>query len=88
MEFCKELVENDDLTFSDVIWTDECSVQLESRRKVTYHRKGEPARMCSKPKQNTQADGRRITLNERESTGGRRLCQVLTSIQLKMCGSP
>ena len=50
VEFCKELIENDDLTFSDVIWTDECSVQLESHRKVTYHRKGEPARMCSKPK--------------------------------------
>ena len=50
VEFCKELIENDDLTFSDVIWTDECSVQLESYGKVTYYRKGEPAKMCSKPK--------------------------------------
>lgn len=34
----------------DVIWTDECSVQLESHRKVTYHRKGEPSKMCRRPK--------------------------------------
>ena len=50
VEFCKKLVENDNLIFSNVIWTDECSVQLESHRKVTYHRRGEPARMCSKAK--------------------------------------
>ena len=34
----------------DVIWTDEYSVQLESHRKVTYHRRGKPAKMCPKPK--------------------------------------
>lgn len=50
VEFCRQLIENNDLEFSDVIWTDECSVQLESHRKVTYHRIGEPARMCSRPK--------------------------------------
>ena len=48
--FCKELIEKDDLNFSDVIWTDECSVKIESHRKVTYYWKGEPAKMCSKPK--------------------------------------
>ena len=50
VEFCRQLIENNDLEFSDVIWTDESSVQLESHRKVTYHRIGEPARMCSRPK--------------------------------------
>lgn len=46
----QELIKNNDLDFADVIWTDECSAQLESHRKVTYHRIGEPARMCSRPK--------------------------------------
>ena len=41
---------NNDIMFQDVIWTDECSVQLESHSKVTYHRSGEPAEMCPKPK--------------------------------------
>ena len=50
LEFCKDLINRNDLNFSDVIWTDECSVQLESHRKVTYHRKGEPSRMCGRPK--------------------------------------
>ena len=35
-----------DLEFLDVIWTDECTIQLESHRIITYHRKGEPSRMC------------------------------------------
>ena len=48
--FCQHLQDNDDMAFEDVIWTDECSVQLESHRKVTYHRRGEPAKMCPKPK--------------------------------------
>ena len=50
IEFCKGLVMSNDLDFQDVIWTDKCSVQLELHREVTYHRKGEPARMCSRPK--------------------------------------
>ena len=40
----------DGLDLDDVIWTDECSVQLESHRKTTYHKLGEPSRMVSRPK--------------------------------------
>ena len=40
----------DDLDMEDVIWTDECSVQLESHRKTTYHKQREPSRMVSSPK--------------------------------------
>ena len=50
LEFCKKLIEDNDLDFHDVVWTNECSVQLESHRKTTYHRIGEPAKMCSRPK--------------------------------------
>ena len=50
LEFYKELIEKNDLDFTEVIWTDECSVQLENHRKVMYHRKGEPAKMCPRPK--------------------------------------
>ena len=39
-----------DLDLDDVIWTDECSVQLESHRKTMYHKQGEPSRMVSRPK--------------------------------------
>ena len=46
LKFCKDLVDKNDMDFGDVIWTDECSVLLESHRKVIYHRKGEPAKMC------------------------------------------
>ena len=31
--FCQHLQDNDDMAFEDVIWTDECSVQLESPEK-------------------------------------------------------
>ena len=50
MEWCLYVVLAGDLDFKDVIWTDECSVQLKSHRKVTYHKEGEPARMVSRPK--------------------------------------
>ena len=50
MECCLDRVITDDLDLNDVIWTDECSVQLESHRKTTYHKQGEPSRMVSRPK--------------------------------------
>ena len=50
MEWCLDRVISGDLDLSDVIWTDECSVQLESHRKVTYHKLGEPSKMVSRPK--------------------------------------
>ena len=37
LDFCKALIDTNDLEFSDVIWTDECSVQLEFHCKITYH---------------------------------------------------
>ena len=42
MEWCLDRVIAGDLEFDDVIWTDECSVQLESHRKITYHKQGQP----------------------------------------------
>lgn len=50
MEWCLDRVIAGDLDLDDVIWTDECSVQLESHRKITYHKQGEPFRMVSRPK--------------------------------------
>ena len=47
MEWCLDRVIGDDKDMEDVIWTDECSVQLESHRKTTYHKEGEPSRMIS-----------------------------------------
>ena len=41
---------SDDLDMEDVIWTDECSVQLKSHHKTTYHKEGEPSRMISRLK--------------------------------------
>ena len=38
MEWCLDRVLSNDLRLSDVIWTDECSVQLESHRKIMYHK--------------------------------------------------
>ena len=50
MEWCLDRVLSNDFELSDVIWTDECSVQLESHRKITYHKHGEPSKMVSRPK--------------------------------------
>ena len=40
----------EDLEFDDVIWSDECSVQLESHRKVTYRKESQPSKIVSRPK--------------------------------------
>ena len=50
MEWCLDRVISNDLELSDVIWTDECSIQLESHRKITYHKRGEPSKMVCTPK--------------------------------------
>ena len=38
-EWCKERLETGDMDFDDVIFTDECTVQLESHRRI---KKGQP----------------------------------------------
>lgn len=50
LDFCKELITSNDLELADVIWTDECSVQMETHRKIVYHRRGEPSKLCGRPK--------------------------------------
>ena len=47
MDWCLNQVLACDLEF---IWTDECSVQLESHRKITYRKEGQPMKMISQPK--------------------------------------
>jgi hypothetical protein len=49
--YLDKVISNDlDLSISGVMWTDECSVQLESDRKITYNKRGEPSKMVSRPK--------------------------------------
>ena len=48
--WCKERIEQNDLDLSDVIFSDESSVQLESHRKTSYHKVGQPSRLCARPK--------------------------------------
>ena len=43
---CLELADN----FDDVLWSDECTVQLEWNGKISFHRWWEPAKLKSKPK--------------------------------------
>ncbi len=50
MTWCMDRVAEADLELSDVIWTDESSIQLESHRKVTYQKKGQPIRLAGRPK--------------------------------------
>ena len=50
LKWCEERQQTNDLQFSDVIFTDECTIQLESHRKVCYRKKKEPAPLCAKPK--------------------------------------
>ena len=49
LEWCQKCV-NDDERFSDVIWTDECSVQLDPHRKIISRRKGTPKPLKPRPK--------------------------------------
>ena len=50
MDWCLDQVLSGDLEFKEVIWTDECSVQLESHWKITYRKEGQPMKMVSQPK--------------------------------------
>jgi len=40
MTWCLDRIAEGDLELSDVIWTDECSIQLESHRKIVYQKQG------------------------------------------------
>ena len=50
VEWCKERLETGDTDFDDVIFSDECTVQLESHRRITYYKKGQPIRYKMKAK--------------------------------------
>ena len=50
VEWCKKQQESGDLEFENVVWTDECTVQLESHRRIAFHKKGEPVKYKMKPK--------------------------------------
>ncbi len=50
VQWCKQQVEGGDLEFENVLWTDECTVQLESHRRITFHKKGQPVRYRMRPK--------------------------------------
>ena len=49
LEWCQLQLKNGE-EFNDVLFTDECTVQLESHRKVTYHKEGEKSRYKARPK--------------------------------------
>lgn len=49
MTFCKTLIANND-SFNDIIFTDECSVQLHGNKIVVYGEKDSPAPILPKPK--------------------------------------
>ena len=50
VEWCQEQLQAGDLRFINVVWTDECTAQLESHRRVTYHQIGEAAQLKMRPK--------------------------------------
>lgn len=50
VEWCKTQQEKGDLEFEDVVWTDECTIQLESHRRVCFHRKCDPVVYRMRPK--------------------------------------
>ena len=48
--WCNERMETNDMDFDDVVFSDECTVQLESHRRVTFYKKGQPVRYKMKAK--------------------------------------
>ena len=48
--WCNERIETNDMDFDDVVFSDECTVQLESHRRVTFYKKGQPVRYKMKAK--------------------------------------
>ena len=51
MKWCLDRIAEGDLQLSDVIWTDESSIQLELHRKITYQKKDHPVHLAERPKQ-------------------------------------
>ena len=49
LEWCLKQQENLD-TFDNVIWTDECSVQLDSHGKLCFRKRNEPRKLKGRPK--------------------------------------
>ena len=50
LEWCKAQQASGDVEFENVLWTDECTIQLESHRRITFHKKGEPIQYRMRPK--------------------------------------
>ena len=47
--WCKKMIETNE-QFSDVVWTDECSVQLDNHGRLCFRRKGEPRKLKPRAK--------------------------------------
>ena len=50
LDWCLERQRTNDTEFKDVIWSDECTIQLESHRRITFHKKGHLVTYRMKPK--------------------------------------
>ena len=50
IDWCQERLILNDLEFTNVVWTDECTVQLEPHRKRYFHKEGQPDRLTGRPK--------------------------------------
>lgn len=50
MQWCESQIEEGDLEFENVVWTDECTVQLESHRRLCFRKKDQPVRYRMRPK--------------------------------------
>ena len=48
--WCEDQISGGDLEFDNVIFTDECTVELQSTRKVVFHKIGQPPPLVPKPK--------------------------------------
>ena len=72
-KWSEERIAQNDLELKDVIWTDECTVQLEPHRKSLFHKKGEPSRLS----------GHRSTLQRSTSGEASRLRDLHPSLFLQ-----
>ena len=50
MKWCLAQQDKRDLEFEDVIWSNECTIQLESHQRINFHKKGEPLKYRMRPK--------------------------------------
>lgn len=39
VEWCQERLSTGDMDFEDIVFTDECTLQLESHRQITFYKK-------------------------------------------------